>query len=91
MAKKHCQMVMQKDPDNKRSRDMFKLVKKLLRSKEEGNTHFKQGKNKEAIEAYTACLALDETNDAWNSTLFCNRAAARMKLKLFKEAWDDCT
>lgn len=46
-----------------------------------------------AIDAYTECLALDPTNEnpSFTSKLFCNRAAAYLKLTKNEEAYNDCS
>jgi serine/threonine-protein phosphatase 5 len=53
--------------------------------KEEGNAYFKAAKFNKAIEAYTKCLELDETNTA----VLCNRAFAHLKLEAFGSALTD--
>ena len=34
-----------------------------------------------AVEAYTQALAMDPKNTTYNATIYCNRAAAKMKIK----------
>jgi len=47
----------------------------------------------QALESYTACLALDPTdeNPSVNSKLYCNRAAVFLKLRRYPEAVADAT
>ena len=42
------------------------------------------GKCNEAITAYTEALEMDKLNINFNSTVYCNRAAAKMRKKDFK-------
>jgi DnaJ family protein C protein 7 len=46
-----------------------------------------------AIDAYTDCLALDPENEnpAFTSKIYCNRAAAYLKLNKNLEAYNDCS
>lgn len=54
--------------------------------KNEGNDEMKAERFKEAIEKYTAAIALDKRNAVY----FCNRAAAYSKLEEHDKAIDDC-
>ena len=45
---------------------------------------FKVGKCNEAITAYTEALEIDKLNINFNSTVYCNRAAAKMRKKDFQ-------
>lgn len=54
--------------------------------KAEGNTQLKAENYQQANELYTKCIELDATNAVYYS----NRAAARLKLALYREAVDDC-
>jgi curved DNA-binding protein CbpA len=65
-----------------------------------GDTLFRTGNCKGAIEQYTACLLIDSEDRAENSqdvggrlnaVLHCNRAAAYMVLSKYREAISDCT
>jgi hypothetical protein len=42
------------------------------------------GKCNEAIAAYTEALEMDKLNINFNSTVYCNRAAAKMRKKDFQ-------
>lgn len=44
----------------------------------------KVGKCNEAITAYTEALEMDKLNINFNSTVYCNRAAAKMRKKDFQ-------
>eukprot|EP00177_Eucheuma_denticulatum_P006018 GFKZ01010980.1.p1 GENE.GFKZ01010980.1~~GFKZ01010980.1.p1 ORF type:complete len:441 (+),score=74.16 GFKZ01010980.1:304-1626(+) len=54
--------------------------------KAEGNTQLKAENYQRANELYTKCIELDPTNAVYYS----NRAAARLKLTLYRDAVDDC-
>eukprot|EP00457_Paulinella_chromatophora_P002354 gb/GEZN01002358.1/.p1 GENE.gb/GEZN01002358.1/~~gb/GEZN01002358.1/.p1 ORF type:complete len:524 (+),score=96.97 gb/GEZN01002358.1/:610-2181(+) len=92
LGTKHFQQILRDDCDNKPAMQMYKLIKKLTKLKEEGNDAFKNGRLDEAIQKYTS--ALDEVGDKscvdFCSTLYCNRAAAHMKQRKWIEAKRDC-
>ncbi|NXT98035.1 RPAP3 protein, partial [Buphagus erythrorhynchus] len=60
---------------------------KAIAEKDLGNSYFKEGKYKAAIECYTRGIAADGTN----ALLPANRAMAYLKMEKYKEAEDDCT
>jgi len=78
------------DPDNDLSRLELKKVRLLESTKKEGNDAFGASNFEEAYRLYTKALEIDPTNESLNATLYCNRAAAGMKLKKLKESLDDC-
>jgi DnaJ homolog subfamily C member 7 len=83
--------VLKMDPDFEQAKVAFKAAKKLERTKEEGNTHFRRGNYAEAVTSYTAALALTPRHfNKYSATLCSNRAAARMKLRQWEEAVQDC-
>eukprot|EP00954_Amorphochlora_amoebiformis_P027283 1384591-Amorphochlora_amoeboformis.AAC.2 len=71
---------------------MFTVCLFVQALKKRGNTLFQQGKFDQAKEAYTQALgsATDRT-DEMSLAILRNRAAANMKLGLYKEAINDCT
>jgi len=87
----HFKTALSLDPDNSLYRKSMKSAQLLQNKKQEGNDAFSAGKNQEAYDLYTECLQIDPENNSMNSTLYCNRAAAGMKLKKFNEAIEDCT
>ncbi|KAL8826187.1 MAG: hypothetical protein Q9170_007499, partial [Blastenia crenularia] len=78
------------DPDFKDAVKYLRLVKKLDKMKEEGNTAFNAGKYKHAVELYGQALEVDPMNKGTNSKLHQNRAMASIKLKDYKSAISDC-
>jgi len=90
VATSHFQNALQLDPDNSRCSLALKLIRKIERLKTEGNNTFQEGKSQEAYNLYTDAINLDPDNDSYNSTLYCNRAAASIKLKNFKQGVADC-
>jgi len=89
-GEKHLAEALRNDPDHRRARELRKLFKNMEKSKTEGNEFFKIGKCNEAVEAYTAALEMDPLNTTFNATVYCNRAAAKMRKKDFKLALEDC-
>ncbi|KAI4222638.1 MAG: hypothetical protein L6R36_005998 [Xanthoria steineri] len=89
-ALQHFREALSCDPDYKDGVKYLRLVQKLERMKEEGNTAFKTGKYKQAVELYGQALAVDPNNKGINSKLHQNRAMASIKLKDFKSAISDC-
>eukprot|EP00285_Hemiselmis_virescens_P015455 CAMPEP_0173393420 /NCGR_PEP_ID=MMETSP1356-20130122/22095_1 /TAXON_ID=77927 ORGANISM="Hemiselmis virescens, Strain PCC157" /NCGR_SAMPLE_ID=MMETSP1356 /ASSEMBLY_ACC=CAM_ASM_000847 /LENGTH=410 /DNA_ID=CAMNT_0014351431 /DNA_START=163 /DNA_END=1392 /DNA_ORIENTATION=- len=87
---KHMTEALRVDPDHSRSREMLKMIKAMERAKNSGNESFKEGRCEEAISFYTEALSLDPTNCLYNATVYCNRAASKMRLKKYKDALEDC-
>jgi len=87
---KHFQEILRMDPDNSMAASMAKTVKKLEQKKQDGNNAFESGRNQEAYDSYTEALAVDPANDQFNATLYCNRAAAALKLRKWDNAVCDC-
>lgn len=90
LGMEHFKQVLRNDPDHKGARKIYQTVKKLKKKKEEGNEYFKSGQNKKAYESYSEALKIDPLNDAFNAKLYCNRAAAQMKLNMWQTAFNDC-
>ncbi|KAL8955856.1 MAG: hypothetical protein Q9193_006437, partial [Seirophora villosa] len=78
-ALQHFRQALSCDPDYKDAVKYLRLVQKLERMKEEGNTAFKGGKYKQAVEVYGQALEVDPTNKGINSKLCQNRALASIK------------
>ena len=76
----HFQKALSCDPDYQDARKHLRMVQKLDRLKEEGNTHYKKGRNDRAVEAYTQALSVDPRNKYTNSKIFHNRALAYIKV-----------
>ncbi|KAL8842313.1 MAG: hypothetical protein Q9205_004514 [Flavoplaca limonia] len=89
-ALQHFRQALSCDPDYKDGVKYLRLVQKLERMKEEGNTAFKTGRYKQAVELYGQALEVDPNNKGINSKLHQNRAMASIKLKDFKSAISDC-
>lgn len=77
------------DPDYREAVKWLKIVQKLDRMKEDGNTAFKAGLHQEAIQKYTAALEIDPSNKSMNAKLLQNRAQCHIKLKEYTEAIAD--
>lgn len=91
VAKQHFQNILASDPDNKKAFAFFKYIKKAELLKDQGNDHFKAGRCRDAIKSYSQAVLLDKMNDQYNAILYCNRAAAHMKLKEWIEGEHDCS
>lgn len=90
-AVQHFRKALQCDPDLKEARTYLRSVQSLEKTKEEGNQAFKSGKMQEAIDKYTAALAIDPSNKLTNSKILQNRALCHTKLKNYDAAIEDST
>ncbi|KAI0531321.1 hypothetical protein KFK09_000874 [Dendrobium nobile] len=66
-------------------------VCELLHLKTAGNEAFQAGKHLEAVELYTAALALNTESRPFTAICFCNRAAAYQALGQIADAIADCS
>jgi len=82
-------MAVNCDPDFRDAIKWLRIVQKIDRMKDEGNTHFKAGRFQPAIEKYTEALEIDPTNKSMNAKLLQNRAQCKIKLKQYDEAIAD--
>jgi DnaJ family protein C protein 7 len=77
------------DPDFRDAVKWLKIVQKLDRMKQEGNTEFKAGRFQAAIQKYSEALEIDPTNKSINAKLLQNRAQCKLKLKQYEDAIAD--
>jgi DnaJ homolog subfamily C member 7 len=89
-AMQHFRQALSCDPDFKDAVKYLRMVQKLDRMKEEGNTHFKSGRYQQAVEVYTSALEVDPLNKGTNSKILNNRAMCYSKLKQWQNAIQDC-
>ncbi|KAK9779505.1 putative J domain-containing protein [Seiridium cardinale] len=89
-AIQHFRKALSGDPDFRDAVKYLRIVQKLDRMKEEGNTDYKAGRWQAAFDKYTQALDVDPTNRGTNSKLLQNRALCRLKLKQYDEAIADC-
>lgn len=89
-AIRHFRQALSYDPDLTQARTLLKTVQKLDKAKEEGNAAFKSGRYSAAVKLYSEALLVDPSNKGTNSKILQNRAMARMKIKEYKEAVEDC-
>ena len=73
-AIQHFRQALNCDPDFKDGLKFLRMVQKLDQMKEEGNTNFKRGSYKQAVDVYSQALEVDPTNRGTNSKLLQNRA-----------------
>jgi DnaJ family protein C protein 7 len=89
-AKKTWKEALRLDPDNIKCREALRRMNRQEEAKEKGNAAFKAGNHEDAVKFYTEGIEQDIKNKNLVSQLFANRAAAKMKLKNYKEALGDC-
>lgn len=81
-AIQHFRQALNCDPDFKDAVKYLKLVRKLDQMKEEGNSCFKAGRYREAVDVYTSALEVDRLNRGINSKILRNRAMCSMKVPI---------
>ncbi|CAB3992489.1 Hsp70-Hsp90 organizing 1 [Paramuricea clavata] len=70
--------------------DLDKLKESIEKLKLDGNKRFKDGRYKEALDAYSSAIDLaQECNNAFNPLLLTNRASVYIKLKQYEDALKD--
>ena len=79
-ALQHFKQALNCDPDFKDGVKYLRLVQKLDRLKDEGNTLYKTGKLQPAIDVYTQALEVDPGNKFTNSKIVHNRALGYNKV-----------
>ena len=89
-AMQHFRQALSCDPDFKDAVKYLRMVQKLDRMKEEGNSHFKAGRYQQALDIYTSALEVDPLNKGTNSKILNNRAMCYSKLKQWDLAIQDC-
>jgi DnaJ family protein C protein 7 len=89
-AMQHFRQALSCDPDFKAAVKYLRMVQKLERMKQEGNTSFKSGRYQEAVDTYTGALEVDPSNKNTNSKILQNRALCNSRLKKWKAAIADC-
>eukprot|EP01130_Rhizamoeba_saxonica_P005409 TRINITY_DN2165_c0_g1_i1.p1 TRINITY_DN2165_c0_g1~~TRINITY_DN2165_c0_g1_i1.p1 ORF type:complete len:425 (-),score=112.42 TRINITY_DN2165_c0_g1_i1:123-1397(-) len=90
-AKNLLSQILRRDPDNKEAFTLFKRIKRIESTKEEGNEAFKSRNYENAIELYSQILEEDPNLDTFNATILGNRGLTYMKLKKWTEAVEDLT
>ena len=76
----HFRKALECDPDFKSAVKYLRMVQKLDRTKEEGNSAFKSNRFREAFELYGQALEIDPLNKGTNSKILQNRAVASIKV-----------
>ena len=89
-AIQHFRQALSCDPDYKDAVKFLRMVQKLDKMKEEGNTHFKSGRYQQAVDIYSSALEVDPLNKGTNSKILNNRAMCYSKLKQWDNAVADC-
>lgn len=81
-ALQHFRQAISCDPDFKDAVKYLRMVQKLDRMKEEGNSQFKGGKYQQAVDTYTSALEVDPTNRGTNSKILQNRALCYSRVSI---------
>ena len=89
-AIQHFRQAISCDPDFKLAVKYLRMVQKLDKLKEEGNSHFKAGRYQPAMDIYTTALDIDPLNKGTNSKILNNRAMCYSRLKQYPAAIQDC-
>lgn len=79
-ALQHFRQALNCDPDFRDGVRYLRMVQKLDRLKEEGNTAFKAGRHQQAVDLYGQALDVDPLNKGTNSKILQNRAMASIKV-----------
>jgi len=82
-AFQHFQQVLRLCPDHEKAKDIYRKAKQLMAKKQEGNEAFKNNKIEDALNIYTAALAIDPLNSLTNAKLYFNRAIMNSKVIQF--------
>lgn len=82
-ALQHFREALNCDPDFKDAVKYLRMVQKLERMKEDGNTAFKLGRFRQAVELYGKALEVDPQNKGTNSKILQNRAVCLIKVRIF--------
>lgn len=80
-ALQHFKEALNCDPDYKDGVKYLRMVQKLDRMKEEGNTAFKGKRYKQAVDMYSQALEVDPGNKGTNSKILQNRAMASIHVR----------
>ena len=81
-ALQHFRQAISCDPDYKDAVKYLRMVQKLNKTKEDGNSKFKSGRYQEAIDTYTQALEIDPQNRGTNSKILQNRALCNTKVNM---------
>ncbi|TID24523.1 TPR-like protein [Venturia nashicola] len=89
-ALQHFRKALECDPDFRDAVKYLRMVQKLDRMKEEGNSLFKSGKYRDAVSVYSQALEVDPVNKGTNSKILQNRALCYTRMKEYTSAIADC-
>eukprot|EP01101_Sappina_pedata_P010192 TRINITY_DN635_c0_g1_i1.p1 TRINITY_DN635_c0_g1~~TRINITY_DN635_c0_g1_i1.p1 ORF type:complete len:322 (-),score=140.30 TRINITY_DN635_c0_g1_i1:790-1686(-) len=79
-AIKHYIRALHMEPDLPGAGAELKKVRQMEAKKKQANEAFSGKRYEDAYNLYSELLAIDQTNDSFNSTIYCNRAAAAMQI-----------
>lgn len=90
-AKKILLDGMRIDPDNKKCRELLKLVRRCEELKDKGNQLLQGLKYQEAYECYNEALQVDPFNKRLNSIIYANRGLVKQRQGEHENAIEDFT
>eukprot|EP00545_Synedropsis_sp_CCMP1620_P013457 CAMPEP_0119003558 /NCGR_PEP_ID=MMETSP1176-20130426/630_1 /TAXON_ID=265551 /ORGANISM="Synedropsis recta cf, Strain CCMP1620" /LENGTH=584 /DNA_ID=CAMNT_0006955171 /DNA_START=140 /DNA_END=1894 /DNA_ORIENTATION=+ len=92
-TKNHLRMILASDPDNKKSFAMIKLVRALVKKKDDADQAYKQNDFATAVTCYGQALddLCPKQNTVYTSKLHFNRAMAHHGLRNHAACVADCT
>ncbi|KAJ5959784.1 Heat shock protein DnaJ N-terminal [Penicillium vulpinum] len=90
-AQKLLKICLGLDPDMKPAIKLLRIVQKLSRTKEEGNSAYKAKDYRRAIDLWAQALEVDPSNKDMNAKILGNRSQAYINLKEYDAAIEDCT
>ena len=89
VAERLLKVALLLDPGYSPAIILLKNIKKFEKMKDSANKLFSDEKTKEALQAYSECLKLDEFNRSFNSIILSNRSACYIKIKEYVKALTD--
>mmetsp|Transcript_63444 Transcript_63444/g.149334 ORF Transcript_63444/g.149334 Transcript_63444/m.149334 type:complete len:346 (+) Transcript_63444:436-1473(+) len=88
-AQRELEKLIVLDPEGKEGQELLRRVRKMAAAKQAANDEYQRGAWESAAQSYDKALALSEKADGFNAQLWCNRAAAMLKLRRFKTVIHD--
>lgn len=79
-ALQHFRKAINCDPDYRAAAKFLRMVQRLDKMKEEGNSAYNSGRSLEAADIYTQALEVDPSNKGTNAKLLQNRALCYIKV-----------
>ena len=84
-----CKEALELDPEHAQCKSLFKKCRAAEQHRNAGNDAYKRGAWQEAVDAYSAALAVDPRNRTFNGLVYGNRSAAKLEMKQYGGALSD--